>query len=279
MAVDWIQEIETSREGSDTLGAGSTAILKWAVYGTDDITTMRTAVWALVPPEVSDGRDRPLEFRTLERRQLGPKYWEWTANYADPERAEEKTLNPGDIEWTADTTGATQRIYVSRGTKRYAPAGQTAPDFKGAIGCKSDRDIEGCDIVIPACKVTAHYKFPYGRHTLAIIRDFYALTGTVCVDDFLDFAAGEALFLGVSLKLSKKTGTEAAFNFAVSYNEEGLNIADIKNIAKPGHDYLWVRFQDNTDAGRKTRRPEAAYVERVYRQVAWDALDFIRASN
>lgn len=273
MPVEWIQEIETSREGTDTLDAGSTAVMKWAIYGTDDVPTMRAALWPSVPPEYQTADPtRPLEFRGLDRKQLGLRYWEWTANYADPERTAEKILDLGEVAWQFDTSGATTKLFVSRGTQRY-PA--NAPDFKGAINCKTDREVEGCDIVIPALKLSAQVRIPNTTNVRELARELYLLTGTVCIDDFLEYEAGEMLFLGAQAQISNSQGTSLSVNFAVSFNEDGLQIGDIPNIIKEGHDFLWVRFKDSHDAGTLTRKPSAVYVERVYRRVSWDFLTFL----
>lgn len=273
MPVEWIQEIEGSREGTDQLDAGSSAVMKWAVFGTDDVPTMRAALWPNVPPEYqTDDPTRPLEFRGLDRKQLGLRYWEWTANYADPERTGEKILDLGEISWQFDTSGATTKIYVSRATTKYPP---TAPDFKGAINCKTDREVEGTDIVIPALKLSAQCRMPNTTNVRELARELYNLTGTVCEDDFLDYDAGEMLLLGAQAQVSNSQGTNLTVNFAVSFNEDGLTIGDLNNIAKQGHDYLWIRFKDSHDAGNLTRKPQAVYVERVYRRVAWDFLAFL----
>ena len=77
------------------------------------------------------------------------------------------------------------------------------------------------------------------------------------------------LFLGASgTKRSKKASApwEITFRFAVSPNQSGLEVGDVKVSRKYGWDYLWVRYADKAAENGKNvvKKPVAAYVEQVY---------------
>ncbi len=60
----------------------------------------------------------------------------------------------GEYRLSWDTTGGTQRIFQSRATRNtYAATGFTPPSFGGAIGIR-DGEPEGCEIGIPALRLT-----------------------------------------------------------------------------------------------------------------------------
>jgi hypothetical protein len=178
---------------------------------------------------------------------------------------------PDETQYTFETGGATAHITQSLQTiARHAAAGQTAPDFNGAIGVNGD-SIDGTDITVPVYNFTETRKMLASTVTGAYKLALFYCTGRVNHATFKGFAAGEVLFLGAS---GSKTGSEhweIAFKFAASPNVTNLAVGNITVAAKKGWEYLWVRFRDENDgaANALVKRPAAAYVERVY-----DSADF-----
>lgn len=189
--------------------------------------------------------------------------WLWKAdfNYKLPEAT---------LRWSFDTAGGSIRVTHSKGTTRYPGTG---PDFKSAIQVQNGEAI-GTDIVIPALKLTATYRWPKNSVTTAYVNSLAALSGTINSSAFYTYAAGELLFLGASGEIQPNIPTEISYQFAASANATGLSIGTISGIAKRGHDLLWVLFADSEDtsAKRLTKKPLCAYVEKVYTEASWGAL-------
>jgi hypothetical protein len=165
-----------------------------------------------------------------------------------------------------DTTGSNTHIMFSKESIARFPAG--APDFKQLIGV-NEGQVEGTDIIIPALRITAHFKHPVAVMTLPKIKQLARLTGKVNSDEFLTFAPGEVLFMGSVGTEGSDVDTEAAYHFAMSENAEGLSIGAIADIVKKGWESIWVRWQDTIDADTLVKQPVGAYVERVYDTAAF----------
>lgn len=178
------------------------------------------------------------------------------------------------LRWGFDTSGGTIRVTSSRGTTSYPASGRTAPDFKGAIGVRNGEP-EGVDVIVPALKLTATYKFPKDTVNIAYIKTLAGLTGGTNNDEFYTFAAGELLFLGASGEVVPGQPTEITYNFAASANVTGLSLgSEITSISKLGHQYLWVAFEGTADSSAKklVQRPLAAYVETLYKEIDFEDL-------
>ena len=185
-----------------------------------------------------------------------------------------------DNEYTFDTGGGTQRITQSLGTiAKYAPSGETAPDFMGAIGVSQDR-VEGVDITVPQYQFTETHYFTQTDVTSAYKYAIFQLTGKMNNAPFRNFAAGEVLFLGAAGSVRSDENWSITFRFACSPNATGLSIGgtipedyyydeedvSISGIDKIGWDYMWVRYEDFEDdaAFVLVKQPTAVYIERVY---------------
>ncbi|WP_425618027.1 hypothetical protein NA78x_001720 [Anatilimnocola sp. NA78] len=153
---------------------------------------------------------------------------------------------------------------------RYArPGDPAAPDLKGAIGYNHN-ELEGTDVVVPATRFTVEFKHPPGAIGMRSVRRMAGKTAYINSDKWMEHMPGEVLFLGGAGSWGRDTETIVAYDFASSENADGisspkLNFGDIANVVKLGHDYCWIRYEDNADAGQPTRIPKHAYVERVYK--------------
>lgn len=166
-----------------------------------------------------------------------------------------------------DTTGGTRHITQSLSTVGRYPA--NAINYGGAIGVDGDGNVNGVDITMPVMTFSETHYFKPARVSLDFQKRLFMLTGTVNNKAFRGFAAGEVLFQGVS---ARRTGTDAedlwelTYTFAVSPNQTEVKISENITVAtKAGWDYVWLTYSDGVVNGTRTRRPKAAYVERVYR--------------
>ena len=205
---------------------------------------------------------------TVER--INDTTWKVKAIYEVDEDGEQPDDGGEEEETTVfafDTGGGTKHINQSLKTDGRYP--NTAPDFAGAIGVDNEGNVNGVDVTMPVLNFTETHTLNGGRVTTSYKKTLAALTGTVNSGSFRGFSRGEVLFLGASgTKRSKKASApwEITYRFAVSPNQAGLQVGDIKVSRKYGWDYLWVRYADKVAEGGKNvvKKPVAAYVEMVY---------------
>ncbi len=244
-----------SRES--TVGIESPNIdLLYVVQGTDDDSVVKATVEATMPAIYSG-----LVFQDYHITPLGAGVWEVSVRYGKKE-----PKDTGESQFSFDTGGGTTHITQSLQTiAKYAPAGKTAPDFKGAIGVTQD-SVEGTDVTIPVYNFTETHYIAAALVTGAYKATLFSLTGRTNNAPFKGFAAGEVLFLGASGSLRGEDDWEITFRFAASANVTGLTIGDIVGVDKKGWEYLWVRYADAEDQNVLVKKPIAVYVERVYEE-------------
>ena len=168
--------------------------------------------------------------------------------------------------YTFDTGGGSQHVTQSIRTRgRYAPSGQTAPDYQGAIGVTGS-GVEGVDIQVPAYHFTETHFMTDAQVTPVYKLSIFATTGCVNDDWFRGFAPGELLFLGASGAKRGKEQWEMTFRFSALPNQSNIAIGSITDITKYGWDYLWVQYEDDVDEGaaKLIKKPTAVYVEQVF---------------
>ncbi len=243
-----------------TTGSDASVELLYNVWGTDDDLAAKAALEAQAPATY-DGLVR----KSCSVEPVGPELWEGTARYQRPEN-NRSVPETGDSVFSFDTGGGTQHITQSLATvAKYAPAGKTAPDFKGAVGVTHD-NVEGVDITLPVYNWAETHYLADAAVTGEYKGTLFSLTGKVNNDTFKGLDAGECLFLGASGSKRGDDDWEISFRFAASPNKTNLTIGGITGINKKGWEYLWVRYVDEVDSSAKAlvKRPLAAYVEKVY---------------
>ena len=271
MAIEVREKFESRKLVKTTTGSNSSAELAFVVLGTDDDIAARNALEAHSPANYAT-----LPRQSVQVEPLGPNLWDGLVRYGQESTSNQ--LQTGESTFSFDTGGGTQHITQSLQTVgRFPASGQTAPDFKGAIGVTPDA-VEGVDITVPVYQFSeTHYK-PDSQVTGAYTGVLFDLTGKVNGDTFKRFAPGEVLFLGASgskrVQMGEDADWEITYRFAASPNRSGVSIGGISGISKKGWEYLWVRYADHADPLAKAlvKRPIAAYVERVYESGNFAAL-------
>lgn len=266
-------ELSGSRSGTDATDRSSTAELKWRVWGSTTLSSIKTHMETVVPATY-DG----LIFKSISWDHDGAGVWEFRANYIHPDRSDDRsTLDLGDYTFSFDIGGETVTRTVSVATTSYAKLGETAPDFKGAIGVvreKGESKVEGVEVGVPSLKFSIRKRMAQATITMAYVRTLKEMAFTVNDDTFLGWAAGELLFIGATGQEGTDSDPEVTYHFIASDSAASLTVGDITGIAKPGHDYLWVYFEDIEDAtaAMTVKQPKAVYVEEVYASSSFTAL-------
>lgn len=180
-----------------------------------------------------------------------------------------RKIESGTFTLSFDTGGAS--INVRAAIEHVADYGITTNNtnpYKGAINATPE-GVQGCDILIPGLRLTYTYTHPKGFITESQIKALAAYTGRTNSAPWRTYAAGELLFAGASGQDGTESDASIAYNFIASQNATGLTIGEITGIAKKGHDYLWVEFEDKVVSGQAARTPRRVHIERVY-----DAINF-----
>ncbi len=243
----------------------------YLITGADSVNTAYNELSVAADPTFGD-----LVLDDVEVEEI-----EGTERYIGRAKYAAVSLSGGSSVFGFDTTGGTQHITQSLETVSKTPA--SAPDYKQAIGVTED-SVEGVDVSAPQFAFEKRKLIPHDNMTTAYIGNIYALTGSINAAPIsievdsgltLSFAAGELLFLGASGSRSSEGHWDLSFRFAASPNAVNLPIGDITVAAKRGWDYVWARYMTVKDetANAMVKRPVAAYVERVYREGDFTALN------
>lgn len=251
------RQVAGSGDGTRGRDNNDTAVLKFAVIGTEDPLEAEDYV-------IDEGLF-PIVYDTKKLEgyrwdEVEPGYYLFTGSYSF------KRLEVDEWTLAIDTSGGSIRMTTSLATTRYAPAGKTAPDFAGAIEI-DDGKPKGIDRVIPAVKLNVTYRMTRPANVLAFTAIASGLTGTVNNAPILGHQAGELLFLGASGDFGNNVDPTFQFSWAASKNAS-LSIGSIASINKAGHEYLWILYEEEkagagADAYMVTK-PRAVYVERIY---------------
>lgn len=229
---------------------------------TDDFIVHNYAIFT-APTAVA--RPTGILYRTgIRVESIGWALYRVTANYGS------RKATPGSYTFNFDTTGATINIKCAKShIKSYPVDGDW---HKGALNVKKDGDVEGADIVIPALKLTYTFKQPQGIVTEDYANQLARVTGTTNLNPYRVYAAGELLFVGGTGSDGSDAEAEVSYQFIASQNVTGISIGGISGIAKNGHDYAWVEFEDDVHSGEAVQRPKRVHVDLIY-----DSTDFASA--
>lgn len=231
--------------------------LKWSLIGTEDDSTVIAVIEAGLP-----AFHQGLILRNYDYDPQGGGVWKVVAHY---ESYSPRVLEVGQFSYSFDTAGGTGHITNSKATiQKYAKAGKTAPDCKGAIGVEGDGDVKGVDITIPVFNFKETHYLPVGNLTMEYKLTLARLTGRVNNATFKGLLAGECLFMGAQGSQRNQDDFELTFNFSVQPNGTSIVVGEITGIAKKGWEYLWVMYKEEVNQKVKVKTPWAVYVEKVY---------------
>lgn len=260
---------EAYSERDETIDAKGNVVeveIPYLVFNVAD----ESAALAAARPKVKTVTGMSLEsIEVMER--INATTWKVKAVYEADEDGEQPDDDDGGDEDTTvfafDTGGGTKHLNQSIKTDGKYP--NDAPDFAGAIEVDNEGNVNGVDVTMPVLNFTETHTLAGSRVSTSYKKTLASLTGTVNKSGFRGFSAGEVLFLGASgTKRSKKSSApwEITYRFAVSPNQAGLQVGDIKVARKYGWDYLWVRYADKVAEGGKNvvKKPVGVYVEMVY---------------
>jgi hypothetical protein len=195
-----------------------------------------------------------------------PDFWDITVKYGIENQDDDEQSGGLGFDLDFTTTGGTVNIKAGLEHKATYPAIGDPDRHKGAIGVHG-KEVDGCEIVIPALKLTFKVTHRPGVQNMARIRSLARNTGRTNITPFATFDAGECLFLGCNGKLGLAQRVEATYEVACSENLANEVIGGITVIEKKGWDVAWIQFKDNVAATAAARQPQFIHVERVYKSI------------
>jgi hypothetical protein len=279
------QRDSRSGSGSGDLNSSQTRIY-WS-SGSDDIEAVLKALQDAEPVTITcPVLSTPLYRNSISYKPRGVSKFELTVEYIDKDQSQirsarsqevaDTNLDIGEYRVSFSTMGGTAHITTSLATMAQYKAStnpNAIPSYKQAI--RVDKDgVQGCDVVVPQCKFSIHYRQPRSIITDAYQRTLENMTGTVNESEFKGRPAGEVLFLGANGSQGTKSDPVVEYEFVRLPNLQDQVIGDITGVAKRGHDYLWVQFEDTYDSAAKVIKkvPKFVYVEQVYPYSDFSAL-------
>lgn len=303
----WVEDNQSRSATIHRLGRRSQNTYKksWKIFGTsnDDLVhqDVNTTLWQSYLYWQYPGQPKnQLQAESYTLDYLGDQAWQLTVTYVSAGADDDVKQDPLRRSRSFDTSGGTTHItqqpqfqdtnvmdfgiwptdsLPNYGTEKRYPS--SAPNQKGAIGVDGN-GVQGVDIVIPALQWTESYDVPAEYVTGKYIRQVSALTGKTNKAEFRGFARGEVLFMGGtgSQDWDSEKGDSPwslSYRFVANANADGttlpkLRVGDIENIEKKGHEYLWVRYEDNVDDNTLLKTPRHVYVNQVYAEADFSLL-------
>jgi hypothetical protein len=269
--------------------AASSYVKSYKIFGTSDDVALHNEINTKVTGSLQYWQYPGVASMQLRAEQysvsfLGDNAWQLTIQYE--KNGAEDGAEPLKRSRSFDTTGGTQHITQANqiGTREldFATEGEgtapvferrypsTAPDQSGAIGVDAN-GVNGIDVVTPQLQWQETYDVPNAYVTSAYIRGVAGITGSTNSQGFRGFQAGEVLFVGCSGSQEwddqkGKGPWTLSYRFIASKNVTGQTIGTISGIAKKGHEYLWVRYEESIDSSVLVKKPKYVYVNKVYKE-------------
>lgn len=299
MAITWVEDNESRSASIVRLGrkAQSTYVKSWKLFTDGDFDDVNVhnevnqTVWNNYLFWQYPGQpENRLHADHYTLDYLGDDAWSLKVHYVKDGAEDDNQPDPLRRTRSFDTSGGTAHITqgivdadFAQGDQRYnAPGTPAAPTLKGAIGVDGD-SVSGVDIVVPSLTWTETYDVPWRYVSGQYIRSVGRLTGTTNNAAFRGFPAGEVLFMGCSgsqeWDSDKGDGPwTLSYKFVQSPNAGSgetlppITVGDITGITKKGHEYMWIRYEDEASTDTLFKKPKHVYVNRVYRSADFATL-------
>jgi hypothetical protein len=277
------------------VGKNPSATMLYRLWGTEDefeiLDTLLLNSYAWYG--FSDNPRYDLSRHSAKVTPMGNGFWQGEVKYGphnisehDPNKPNSGENPGGGDPLTPDVkinvTGQNQHITQSLYTVSKTPAaGQTAMDYKGAIGVSmSDgktASVAGCDIPVPLVEWTETWTFLAAFITWGYVKNCRNMYGRANQNPFRSFLSGEVMFMGftsenagVQSKIALRKNT---YSFKSQPSATFTLTPDFSPVTKGGWEYVWVDYIQDKDASGKglITKPRAVYVERVGRPGIVDA--------
>ena len=235
----------------------------WQVKGATSYANARAALDAALPTTFTFPSTAVAYLSDIDATELlEDSFFEFSIGYQSQVR--EPAANTEEFEF--DIPALDERVYRAISTSSYAPAGETAPDFGGAIGVRyGTMQPQG---VTP---LKAKSTFSITKHwTLSAVDTAFQaaledLVGSINSSIFNGRAIGTVRFLGARGRQNgNKFPIQYLFGYrpsAASYTLNGISVA--ASYGWDVHD-TYYRPEPDTTAKQPVWKPAAVYVHRIH---------------
>lgn len=179
-------------------------------------------------------------------------------------------LDPGvSFDMSAQQTKITQAV-STRWVVTDGRAQANLTPFGNAIGV-SETGVEGCEIYAPSFTFTIPQRL--ARLTWGFIFTTNDITGKINEAPFYAFPEETCLYLGATGQQEGDKTWKLSHKFAYSRTE--FNVEFAPQMVAPevrGWDHVWVRYKQALVDGVLLPRPEAVYIQQVYRTADFSLL-------
>jgi hypothetical protein len=269
--MSWIPPISLAEKMESPIitdGESPSIKRKMTMEGVPYETMAHSLAISATPPTEFLG-SRLLVRKSVSLSAIGFHIWDVDIDYGLQSHEKETGSNAMRFEIATQETTIKQAL---EHIADYAPAGETATDYKGAIGVNQDGEAEGTQVITPTFSFTEELEMSDADINPTYVSTLYQLCGTVnnasWSAKYGTFEAGELLFAGCSGQKSSEDTWSMSFSFMAEPNVTGQTFGDIAGIDKQGFDYIWFEFRPQVDATAKRIVTPAsdAHVERVYKR-------------
>ena len=203
--------------------------------------------------------------------------YEHVVTYVERKAKEsEDQPDTGQSEFSFSIQGQATRINAGFEHHSYSGGNGTKDDadivnrYGGAINVDRDGKPQGVDIVVPmASYQETHY---VASITQSWFRGVGGIVGRTNKDKFRAWNPREMLLTSVSGSQRGSEDWALTFEWSVDEHETGLEIAQIQNVEKEAHDYLWVDYRIQPVNGKSALTARAVFVHRVYKPKSYGPL-------
>jgi hypothetical protein len=290
MAITWVEDNASRSATIARIGRKAQSVYKksWKLFGSNDDLVIHADINATLTRDslfwdYPQNPNMRLQAESYSVEYLGDDAWQLEVSYVKEGAEDPEQPDPLRRTRSFDTGGGTQHITQAQpthgfpqGEHRFHTGTPAAPNMNGAIGVDGN-SVNGVDIVIPALTWTETYDVPHQFITADYIKNLSKVTGTVNNATFRTFPAGEILFLGASgsqeWDSDKGDGPwNLSYKFSQSPNAgpgqtlPAITVGAITGIEKAGHDYMWIRYEDDVASQTLIKKPRFVYVNKVYRR-------------
>lgn len=235
----------------------------WGGIGATTDTDVEVAAAVTAPTVPATYATLPILDVIIKPEKNSDKHWNVEVVYGNPEDGGGSAPDVGTLQFSFKIGTQNEKIFATPGAMAgsYALTG-SAPDLKGAINWDG-ANVNGVDVMKPTFQFSKAL-----MKTVASVDNAYLLTLSTLVGkgnnaEFLGFAAGTLLLIGVDGHKVDSSKFEIVFSFAHGEHKTGLNIGGITGISKGAWQYLWVAFK-HAAAETHYKVPSAVYVHNIY---------------
>lgn len=263
----WAEELANMRRYGNSQSSASFES-KWAVFDAVDYADASTTLAAVLPTTFTFPDGRIVYLNDVPGEEYNNEtFWIFSASYVlrtDP------VQNQQDLEF--EVSASSERYYQAIDTTPYVAAGDTAPDFGGAIGVSTSPPA-GMEPLVPESTFSITRYWATSEITPAYRQYLADQAGLVNSAIYQDYAAGALKFMGARGQ-QQDDKFPITYNFGIRSNQPSKTVGPINVGTKKGWWMEDTLYKPKLDvaSGRVVQFPVAVYLHQVDRESTFGGL-------